>query len=367
MRVSSLSLEQFRSYSSLQLQFGDGGLEIFIGPNGSGKTNILESLCTLSRAKSCLGADTEDMIRWESDFYRVRADICHDAGETGAVEIVSQVRPRKQKACFVNDVRVPAIRFIGTLPSIVFLPSDLDLFTGSPARRREFLDGLLSQLSPEFIRVRIEYERVLKQRNALLRLIADDKGKEQDLTPWDSQIAMLGARIQQERIGLTDAMNGMIPPTLIFLGEQWSDIALRYDARKVTAQPTREESLLQLLKHYRHRDIILRSTTVGPHRDDWHLAADGRNIALFASRGQQRASLLALLFVSLTLFEQRRGEKPVILLDDVFSELDDNHQRHLLSAVQGSQVFLTSTHLPSKIPDYANVWNVNDGKVSSAR
>lgn len=138
---------------------------------------------------------------------------------------------------------------------------------------------------------------------------------------------------------------------------------MRYETK--SSDKSDPDELLSQLKHYRHRDVILRSTSVGPHREDWHFIADGHDIAVFASRGQQRASLLALLFVSMSLFKEKRGEKPVILLDDVFSELDDNHQRHLLSSVQGYQVLLTSTHLPSQVPEYAKVWEVENGKIST--
>ncbi|MBP9774176.1 MAG: DNA replication and repair protein RecF [Candidatus Peribacteraceae bacterium] len=362
MRLASLLLEQFRCYTTQQLEFSDGGLDLFIGPNGSGKTNILESVSILSTGKSCIQSETEPIIQWGKEYYRVKGQTISDTNEQNMVEVFASIKPRKQKAFFINDVRTPVIRFIGSLPSIVFLPSHLQLFVGGPAGRRDFLDDLLSQLSPDFLRLQSEYQRVLKQRNSLLRLIADNQAKEPDLDPWDSQIAQLGSLIAKQRIGIIENLNASLGPTLIFLGEKWGSVEIRYDTKHVEGK-TGEAALLSLLQHYRQRDIILKSTTVGPHRDDWHLFADNRDIALFASRGQQRASLLSLLFVSLTLFSAHRNEKPIILLDDVFSELDDAHQRHLLSAVEGYHVLLTGTHLPSQIPRGATVWEVENGRI----
>jgi len=363
MRLQNIALEQFRSYDKLALSFQGDSSHMLSGENGSGKTNIMEAISLLSHGRSCLKADFEDMLRFGTDFFRIRADLLADAGEAKSVECVFQVSPRRATAYFVQDVRTPLLHFIGALPSIVFLPQDLDLFTGSPSGRRSFVDSLLSQLQPDYARLRMEYEKVLKQRNALLKQIVAGETKESDVDIWDEQLVAAALPVLTRRGELLSLINETIAPELSRLGEQWHDATMQIVSG--VSSDTPDVALRDALKKYRSRDLILQSTTVGPHRDDWQLLAGNRNIALFASRGQQRTALLALLFVSAALFSTIRGERPVIILDDVLSELDENHQRALLLRLKSHQVFVTTTH-PLEHPDI-QLWSVNKGVVVPQR
>ena len=160
MRLSFLSLDRFRSYPSHAMDFGDDLVHVLLGPNGAGKTNILEAVSLLSLTKSCQKADETDIIAWGEDYYRIRAQIQTDKGEDRQLEMVSQIAPRKQKACFVNDVKVPISNMVGQLPTVIFLPQDLELFTGSPGNRRGFLDQLLCQVSPEYLQTLMQYQKI---------------------------------------------------------------------------------------------------------------------------------------------------------------------------------------------------------------
>lgn len=352
MRIQSLRLEQFRSYESLDLDLSGSDVHLLVGPNGAGKTNVLEAISILSLTKSCVRSDEGDVVQWGKEYYRVRGSVMSDAGGEKQLEVVSQMMPRKQKACFVNDVRLPVSEMVGQLPVVVFLPQDLELFTGSPANRRQFLDQLLCQVSPEYLQSLTQYQKILKQRNSLLRKIADGVARVDDLAIWNEKLAEQGSQITTRRLELIEVLQCTIGQEINQLGENWDDVTIVYKKK--------EGELIDLLDHYQERDLILQSTTVGPHREDWSIDVHGRSIDSFASRGQQRTAVLALLFLEVSYLELQRGEKPVILLDDVFSELDDVHQGALLSSFDSHQVIVSTTHLPEEIAG-AKVHRVEKG------
>jgi DNA replication and repair protein RecF len=363
MRILSLSLEKFRSYKHEDIKLSDAFCNVLVGPNGIGKTNVLEALALLSITKSPQGLEEADLVRWGEEFYRVSTRIISDTEEEMNLELFSQMSPRKQKACFVNDVRVPISRFVGKLPLVSFLPQDLDLFTGSPARRRAFFDNLLCQVSPEYMQTLSQYQKLVKQRNSLLKKIKDGEAKEQDLSVWDLEVAQKGALITLRRLEIIEVLQCTLLEELHSLGEEWEKARIVYNRKgEASDLNSLEKELIDLLMHYRQRDIILQSTTVGPHREDWYLEIDGKNLTSFASRGQQRVCVLALLFLQVSYLELQRNEKPVILLDDVFSELDDAHQSALLSSLKSYQVFITATHIPPGLGE-ARLLEVTSGVV----
>ncbi len=331
------------------------------GPNAAGKTNVLEALSILSSGRSFLGAEEDDLMLWGCDYYRLRAHLISDASEAQSLEIVSQRLPRRARAGFLNDVRLPISRLTGALPSVTFLPQDLELFVGSPSRRRDLLNNLLVQVSPEFAASLTSYQKLLKQRNALLRRIREGTGRTQDLLVWEEGLAHEGAAIILGHLELLQVLQCTLEEELKALGESWREVRLVYDRHgHATTAEGIESELKHDFLHFRERDLAIGSTTIGPHRHDWRIEADGRSLASFASRGQQRTAVLALLFLQVSFMEVRRGEKPVILLDDVFSELDQAHQERLMRSLEGHQVLLTTTHAPSDVAK-AVLWNVMGG------
>ena len=356
MRLLSLTLEQFRNYGTLSVEFPENDLHLFLGPNGSGKTNILEAVSLLSLTKSFLGLEEEDLAQWGTEFYRARARARTDGGEDVELEVVGQLSPRRQKACFCNGVRTPTSRMVGRLPVITFLPQDLSLFSGPPADRRQYIDRLLCQVSPDYAQSLTDYQRILKQRNALLKDIAQGRASAAGLDPWDQQLAEQGSVLLALRRELMETFNLTLRDEIRALGETWDDVRMHYE--------TAAGELLPLLAQARERDLLLQSTSVGPHRDDWTMLVDGRPIFSFASRGQQRVAVLALLFLETSYLEVRRGEKPVVLLDDIFSELDADHRRRLLEAFTGHQVLLTATEMPVEQGAFTgSVRTVNGGSI----
>jgi len=362
MHLLSLSLENVRSYPRLALDFS-GTMECFVGPNGSGKTNLLEAISMLSHITSCRGAEDIDVLRWGEKYFRIRADAIDVSGERKSFEIVREFAPRVRSACFANDIRVSAGDFFGLLPTVIFLPQDLQLFSGPPAERRRFLDRVLVQVRPGYVREFQAYQRILKQRNALLKRITAGHAQRGDIVPWDAALVRHGAAVTLARLELLETLTMSLLSETRSLGESWSEVTLVCD-RKGTARTAEalEQELLSLLLERLNQDVLLQSTSVGPHRDDWWVRVDGRDLCIFASRGQERVMLLALLFLEISYVELRRGERPVVLLDDVCSELDEAHCEHLLSVLCDAHVFLTSTHALPKL-SARQCWEVQQGTV----
>ena len=363
MRIQRLQLEQFRSYRKLDWVLPEASIHLLLGRNGAGKTNILESIGVLSEGESFLGRDEEELVLWGEQYYRIRAEIRSDTKEENVLEAVSERSPRKRRAFFVRDVRAPAKEFFGILPTVIFLPQDLDLFTGSPAHRRRLLDRTLQQVSPRYRMTLDTYQKTLKQRAALLRHIAQGTGRRDDLALWNAILAKEGAQVTLRRLELLEVLQCTLSEELHRLGEAWDQPAFQYErTSKARTADSIEEEILQELARIEERDILLQATSTGPHRDDWGIRVSDRDLPSFASRGQQRTAVLALLFLLGSYLELQRGEKPVILLDDVFSELDTNHQKALLSAFCDHQVFITATHAPKSLAE-AMIWQVEEGSI----
>lgn len=366
MRLLSLSLEQFRNYAAQQVSFTDEDIQLFVGRNGSGKTNLIEAVSVLSITRSCRGKDDADMVLWEKPFYRIRAQVRSDDGTEHRLEAVCEVSPRRRKAFFINDVRTQIGGIVGFLPTVTFLPQDLLLFSGPPAERRRFLDQLLSQLSPEYLVNLAHYQKIVQQRNALLKRVNAGSDAASTLDLWDAELAEKGSAVTLARLELMETLNLSFHEELASLGEHWSDVRLQYERK--TSSRTREdlrEEMVQMLRDGREKDIILQSTGTGPHREDWQVLRDGRELPSFASRGQERVAVLALLLLEVSYLELRRGEKPVILLDDAFSELDDEHQAALLEGFRGHQVIMTATRVPPNA-GRASVFPVTPGEVGGS-
>lgn len=364
MRVVRLILEQFRNYTSQTVELSDADIQLFVGRNGSGKTNVLEAVSLLSITKSCRGKEEQDMVEWEKGHYRITGRIRSDSGEESTMELVSELVPRRRKALFINDVRAPLASYVGTLPTVAFMPEDLLLFSGTPGERRRFLDQLLSQISPQYFGDLSAYQKIVQQRNALLKRIANNQDRAEVLDIWDFELVEKASTLTLMRLELIETLNLTLLEEIRALGESWNSAEIRYE-RKTAARDllTLKKEMIEVLKSTRERDIILQSTTSGPHREDWQVYRDGRSIPSFASRGQERVAVLALLLLEVSYLELRRNEKPVILLDDAFSELDDPHQAALLDAFKGYQVLMTSTRIPPNA-EGATVFDVSIGVVT---
>lgn len=340
MRLKSLKLEQYRNYEALNLDFSpERPVTSIIGPNAQGKTNILEAIYLLALTKSFRTRSQQDLIQWEKDYCRVTGRF-EAGGEQRELEIFFGNPPQPARALKVNGVKTSSVKFIGNCQIVFFHPEDLNMLYLGPDLRRRYLDVLNIQVNPRYYAALRGYKRVLQQRNALLKRIKEGQSAEGDLDVWDQQLASHGNILIAER-----------EKTARFLQERLSEAYRRITQGSEVIETeyrcalSGAKSLEEALAGHRRRDLEAQFTTVGPHRDDIIFQLNHRVLESHASRGEYRSLLLAIKLLELTFYEEKTGEKPILLLDDVFSELDETRQAMLLEMIEGHQAILTATHM----------------------
>lgn len=341
MRISRLHLEQFRNIESLSV-FPCETVNIIYGDNAQGKTNLLEAIWLLSGAKSFRGAKDADLIRFgesraliESDFF------CAGRQQTSKIQLEGK------KTAWLNDIRQDSITaFAGIFTTVVFSPSHLGLVKDGPAGRRKFLDTSICQITPRYIGMIGQYQRILLQRNTLLKDISYASALLDTLDIWDEKLSALGGVIIRMRMEYTRRLQKEAEDIYKGISMERESFSLDYRPFELPVQEgqtQREISSLLLEKMMQNRSEDLRSgsTGIGPHRDDLEISINGRSVRSFGSQGQQRSSVLALKLAESRCIGAILGERPVILLDDVMSELDQNRREYLLNHLTGSQIFIT--------------------------
>ncbi len=359
MIIAWLSIENFRNHRSTKLSL-DAERTLVIGPNGHGKTNLLEAIALLDGSGSFRGASAETLVRASCDRAFVRAEI-RRARRTHLVEmeIAAAGRSRAQ----VNGQRVRSLRDLADVVStVVFCPADLSIAAGGPSVRRELLDNVLTSTDREYRALRLDFERVLRQRNNLLKQAGhrlDDEAVT-TLDVWDAQLAEIGEAIAQRRDALCTELVSPAQDAYRQLAGCTADLELSY------AAAWRESSLAIALAKARPDDLRRGTTTVGPHRDDMTVCLNGLAARTHASQGEQRSIALALRLAQHRYTAQISGIEPVILLDDVFSELDEGRARRLVGCLPAAQTVVTSAtgHVPPGIEANSQV-HVDDGQVVS--
>lgn len=353
MILEKLALRDFRNYQSLQLQLHPG-LNIFAGANAQGKTNILESIYFLSTAKSHRTNREQDLVRWGAGSLLARAELIRQ-GRRYTLELSYDGEKKKQAR--VNGLlerRVSSL--VGKMPVVFFSPDDLQLLKGAPALRRRFLDIELSQISSTYLHYLQQFSKVLLQRNTLLRKAAAGETSLNTIDVWDEQLAENGAQIVYRRDQAVFALAGLARSLHGRLTSGSEDLALEY----CTSVPIsiRKESPLKIkafltdeIKRRRREEVRRGVSLVGPHRDDLQVRINGLDSRLYASQGQQRTAVLSMKLAELSFMKSQLEEEPILLLDDVASELDPRRREYLLAAVSDSiQTLLTCTN-PADLGD----------------
>jgi DNA replication and repair protein RecF len=332
--ISDLRLQNFRSYSDASFEFGEG-VNIIVGPNGSGKTNLLEAILVLARGSSYRVADI-DLVQFDQTWLRLDATL-EPGDDTRTVKLVTE--PRQIKSYELNGKNYLRLTLQHMLPVVLFEPNDLMLLHGSPEIRRNYLDDILEQTSPGYTSFRRNYRRLLSQRNALLkRQLAPSA---QELFPWNLRLSELGATIARARLALSEEFAKKLGDIYTQISQSETKVSIVYHSKFPAS--TYESHLLEKLESHAHEDAQRGFTAYGPHREDFVVTFDGRPADELASRGETRTAVLALKIIELQLLEATRGVTPLLLLDDVFSELDGIRRRALTSFLQHYQTFLTTT------------------------
>lgn len=362
MFVSWLSVRDMRCYGELEFR-PESGVNVLVGDNGAGKTSVIEAIGYVGMMRSFRGVPDESLIRDGADAAIIRAGIGGGATEMSVgVELPMSGR----RSVLVNGKRPQRIRdVLSMVPVVAFVPDDLDVVKRGPALRREYLDDLAAVLWPEAGADQSEYDRSLRQRNTLLR----QDGRSTDavsLGVWDERLAAAGARVMMHRRNVATRLQPHLAESYEVVGGE-GDLRWAYRSTwgsdEVFDLAELTEVLAGALAERHARDMDVRTTTVGPHRDEPALLLDGRPTRTHASQGEQRTTALALRVGAHRLIEDVRDTAPILLLDDVFSELDHDRARRVLSLIPSGQVFVTTAR-DDEVPVAGRRWNVEHGSVT---
>jgi DNA replication and repair protein RecF len=356
-----LHLTNFRNYREATLQ-APPGLILARGPNGAGKTNLLEALHFLALGRSFRTANDRDLVRRGEDELAVRAAAQTSSGEQNLEIHYSSAGKRVA----VNGETIPRlVDYVGTLAVVAFAPDDLALIKEEPASRRRFLDVWLGQESRDYLYTLQRYQNVLRARNALLARGAPAL----ELEPYDHELVGAGAKLTALRARASRALGPAAAAAYADLAPEAEEFAVAYDPAVAAGNGEAEEiaaAFERALRTAREEERRRGLTLAGPHRDDLMLTVKGRDARRFASEGQQRTAALALRLAQFRLLREKRGEAPLLLLDDVASELDEDRQRRLGHAVRGAeQTWVTATAAPPGLVPDANI-TISAGTISAA-
>lgn len=343
MRITEVSLQGFRNLAQLHIRPA-AGINVIYGNNAQGKTNFLESLYFCAMGRSLRGKQEQQLIAFGEEESHIRLLVQRN---NRADRIDVHLKREEKKGIAVNGLPVKKLGdLFGTLYAVVFSPEDLALVKDSPTERRRFLDMELCQLSHVYYYDLQQYYRILKQRNHLLKEIQKKPTMAETLFIWDQQLADYGERVFAARKDFLDKLDEIAAEKLSLLtGGQ--------DRLKTAYRPSCEGGqLAERLAKNRERDIFLGATQYGPHKDDILFSINGREVKTYGSQGQQRTTALAAKLAELELIRRETGENPVLLLDDVFSELDEKRQKFLLESIGDLQAFVTCTGIENSLRQY---------------
>ena len=375
MHVSHLSLTDFRSWATLDLELAPGATAL-VGANGQGKTNVVEALLYVATLGSHRVATDAPLVRQGCDRAVVRAQVQRD---DRAMLVELELNPGKANRARVNRGPVPRAReVLGILRAVLFAPEDLALVRGDPSERRRFLDDLLVLRAPRFAGVRSDYERVLKQRNALLKTAflarRSGGGDMRTLDVWDAHLARAGAELLAARLGLVVDLQPLVDVAYREVSKGQGEVTVAYRSSLAERMPESSDrevlaaALLSELARVRPHEVERGVSLVGPHRDELVLSLGTLPVKGYASHGESWSVALALRLASYELLRADGGE-PVLLLDDVFAELDTGRRERLAALVQGAEQVLVTAAVPDDVPEAltGGRYDVHAGMVTRVR
>ncbi len=394
MYVTSLSLRDFRNYERLDLKL-ERGVTLLYGPNAAGKTTVLEAIYFLATTRSPRAGADRELVRFEAQgdigvppFARLVCDVARNDGRV-RLEVVVQRRADEEAATgtapTIKTVRVDrkavrALDLVGNLRVVLFTPADVALVTGAPAERRRYLDVTLSQIDGRYVRTLAHYQKVVQQRNSLLRAWREGRRPlryaDDELAFWDRELAMAGAYLLRERLLAVVDLNALTGPLYCRMSGGDTPLTLTYQSSVAGVDPAAdsralEQAFLAHLARLRDDEIGRGQTLIGPHRDDVLIAAGGVPVGAYGSRGQQRSATLALKLGEAELMRMRTGDAPVLLLDDLLSELDAERRAHVQEILErpDQQTIVTATGTTDFDLDFlgrTRRWRVESGHLYPA-
>ncbi|MCM1326992.1 MAG: DNA replication/repair protein RecF [Bacteroidales bacterium] len=358
MVIKSIELADYRNYESLDLKF-DRGTNILYGNNAQGKTNILEAIYVAATTKSHKGSKDKEIIRFDKEESHIRVYLEKEGVET---RIDMHLRKSKSKGIAIDGQKIKkAADLLGLCNVVFFSPEDLGIIKNGPAERRRFVDMELCQLDSFYLYNLNHYNKIVNQRNTLLKDMYMNADLKETLNIWDMQLVSYGTKIIERRKLFVEQLNKIIYEIHKKLSGNREEIHIVYEPNVET------EEFENKLKYSKDRDMKAKITSVGPHRDDFSFLVGDVDIRKFGSQGQQRTAALSLKLSEIELVKQITKDTPVLLLDDVLSELDRDRQNYLLNSIGGIQTIITCTGLEEFVNnrfEINKVYKVSEGTVS---
>ena len=337
MNVLRLTLEHYRNLKPNTLTFSPGSNVIW-GNNAQGKTNLLEAIWLFTGGHSFRGAKDGELVAFGEE----RSALTMDFFSEGREQTIELLLENGKRKFTVNGVeKKSGAELVGKFCGVIFSPEHLSLVKGGPLLRRSFLDGALCQSRPGYAKEFVLYQRTLRQRNMLLKDLAKEPALLPTLEIWNQFLAERGMQVIRERQSLLQKLKPDLQKIYSGLSHSKEAIDVRYVCSVSREEELTEELFLERLKETEKSDLLTGYTTVGPHRDDLEILIDGVSARMYGSQGQQRSAVLSLKLAEAGILEAITGEKPVVLLDDVMSELDADRQEYLLNHVKDRQIFIT--------------------------
>src|SRR5574342_199348 len=345
MYIQDLQLRNYRNYQGLEAEF-ENKVNVILGENAQGKTNVMESIYVLAMAKSHRTTNDKDLIRWDQDYAKIEGRLQKNYGSL-PMQLVISKKGKKAKCNHIEQQRLS--QYVGNLNVVMFAPEDLNIVKGSPQVRRRFIDMEIGQVSPIYLHDMSQYQKILQQRNHYLKMMQIKKQTDQTMLEiLTEQFIQMAVKIVTKRFEFLRLLEKWAKPIHQGISRGLENLEITY---KPSVEVLEEQDLSKMIACFeekfakvRTREIERGTSLFGPHRDDLIFTVNGRDVQTFGSQGQQRTTALSLKLAEIDLIYSEVGEYPVLLLDDVLSELDDFRQSHLLNTIQGKvQTFVTTT------------------------
>ena len=364
MYIKEIELKDYRNYKEIRVDFSER-VNIFIGNNAQGKTNLLESIYMNSMGRSFKTAKDKELIRFGEDFCRIRSKTITNDDEQDTEIIITKEGRKEIK---INGIKAKKTsELLDRIYIIIFSPDDLKIVKEDPEKRRRFIDRELFQIKTGYYNDAANYKKALLQRNTLLKERNID---EVMLDVWNQELAKYGVRLISERRRFIEKIDEISRDIHSKISGGKEHLSLKYETNiDIPEGETAEEAeriYIDILEENRENDIYNRNTGKGPHRDDIKISSDGIDLRKFGSQGQQRTAALSLKLSEIEIIEEETGEKPILLLDDVLSELDNERQTYLINSLGENQMFITTTDILSKVaksmPE-GKIYEIKNGEI----
>ncbi|OIP25271.1 hypothetical protein AUK11_00975 [bacterium CG2_30_37_16] len=355
MSLKSLKIQNYRTYDKAELEIGD--INVLIGGNTEGKTNLLEAVAYLTFGKSFRSQD-KDLVKWGEEYFRIEAK----RNDNKKIEIFYSPEPPKKVLKIASKPKKQSELF-GFNLAVVFTPEDINLIASSPDKKRRYLDMVISQVDKKYLYHLIGYKKILKQRNSLLLRIREGSGSLRELEVWSDQLVQKGIYIIKKRFDFFTDFESLLFNSYQFFSDD--KLWLKY----IYSVDNSEGFFKRRLKEFESIDIISARTTIGPHRDDFSFYLNDKSMESIGSRGEFRSAVLALKLAEIKYLENKTDNKPIFLLDDVFSELDIKRREALYTLITNYQTVITSTdleHLSPELLEKAKIFKIENHEIKKA-